>query len=102
MMPAYNAEATLLKTHGEVLEQDYVDLVIVVDDTSKDETVNLAGGYPGPRFLCMSQTSATAAIKKPATDRRSSLVTKERLLTFLLSRQVRKNCIVLAEDFFLF
>ena len=46
VMPAYNAEATLLQTHGEVLEQDYVDLVIVVDDASKDETVNFARGLP--------------------------------------------------------
>ena len=46
VMPAYNAEATLLKTHAEVLEQDYVDLVIVVDDASNDGTVNLARGLP--------------------------------------------------------
>ena len=46
VMPAYNAEATLLRTHGEVLKQDYVDLVIVVDDASKDETVSLARGLP--------------------------------------------------------
>ena len=46
VMPACNAEATLLQAHGEVLEQDYVDLVIVVDDASKDETVSLARGLP--------------------------------------------------------
>ncbi|MGD0662390.1 MAG: glycosyltransferase family 2 protein [Syntrophorhabdales bacterium] len=46
VMPAYNAEATLLQTHGEVLEQDYVDRIIVVDDASKDETVSLARGLP--------------------------------------------------------
>jgi len=32
VMPAYNAEATLERTHREVLEQGVVDLVIVVDD----------------------------------------------------------------------
>jgi len=46
VMPAYNAEATLLQTHGEVLAQDYVDLVIVVDDSSRDGTVGLARGLP--------------------------------------------------------
>lgn len=46
VMPAYNAEGTLLKTHSEVLEQDYVDLVIVVDDASKDRTVDFARRLP--------------------------------------------------------
>ena len=46
VMPAYNAETTLLQTHAEVLEQDYVDLVIVVDDASEDETVSLARKLP--------------------------------------------------------
>lgn len=46
VMPAYNAETTLLQTHGEVLQQDYVDLVIVVDDASKDNTVSLARRLP--------------------------------------------------------
>jgi glycosyltransferase involved in cell wall biosynthesis len=36
IMPAYNAEKTLLQTHREVLQQDMVDLVIVVDDDSSD------------------------------------------------------------------
>ena len=49
VMPAYNAETTLLQTHAEVLEQDYVDLVILVDDASKDETVNLARRLPKTR-----------------------------------------------------
>src|SRR4030095_13480209 len=41
-MPAYNAEKTIEKTWREVLEQEIVDLVIVVDDASKDRTVELA------------------------------------------------------------
>ena len=41
-MPAYNAEDTLLKTYNEVMEQDYVDLVIIVDDASNDKTVKIA------------------------------------------------------------
>ncbi len=42
VMPAYNAAQTLQKTYDEVMEQDVVDLVIVVDDGSKDETVAVA------------------------------------------------------------
>jgi glycosyltransferase involved in cell wall biosynthesis len=42
VMPAYNAENTLLQTHAEVLAQDYVDLIIVVDDVSRDRTIEIA------------------------------------------------------------
>src|SRR5215467_9199278 len=42
VMPAYNAERTIEKTWREVLDQEIVDLVIVVDDASKDKTVDLA------------------------------------------------------------
>jgi glycosyltransferase involved in cell wall biosynthesis len=44
VMPAYNAEKTIEKTWREVLDQEIVDLVIVVDDASKDRTVELARG----------------------------------------------------------
>ncbi len=44
VMPAYNAERTLLQTHSEVLAQDYVDLIIVVDDASDDKTIEIARG----------------------------------------------------------
>ena len=46
IMPAYNAAKTLRKTHAEVLEHDMVDLVIVVDDKSRDETVAIAKTLP--------------------------------------------------------
>ncbi len=46
VMPAYNAAMTLQKTHNEVLEQGIVDLVIVVDDGSSDETVAIARKLP--------------------------------------------------------
>ena len=42
VMPAYNAAETLQQTHSEVMAQDYVDQVIVVDDGSQDETVDIA------------------------------------------------------------
>ncbi|MEM9445834.1 MAG: glycosyltransferase family 2 protein, partial [Verrucomicrobiota bacterium] len=46
VMPAYNAAETLLKTHQEVLEQEIVDLVIVVDDCSHDDTLKIASELP--------------------------------------------------------
>jgi glycosyltransferase involved in cell wall biosynthesis len=42
VMPAYNAARTLRKTYDEVMAQQIVDLVIVVDDASQDETVAIA------------------------------------------------------------
>lgn len=42
VMPAYNAARTLLQTYHEVMEHGFVDLVILVDDASRDETVTLA------------------------------------------------------------
>jgi glycosyltransferase involved in cell wall biosynthesis len=42
VMPAYNAERTLERTHDEVLAHGFVDRVIVVDDASRDDTVRKA------------------------------------------------------------
>jgi len=42
VMPAYNAAETLQTTYDEVMAQGIVDLVIVVDDASQDETVTVA------------------------------------------------------------
>lgn len=46
VMPAYNAQKTLRKTYDEVMAQEIVDLVIVVDDGSQDETVSIAKTLP--------------------------------------------------------
>jgi glycosyltransferase involved in cell wall biosynthesis len=46
VMPAYNAAKTLKKTYDEVMEQGIVDLVILVDDASRDETSAIASGLP--------------------------------------------------------
>ncbi len=46
VMPAYNAEKTLRQTHSEVLAQDCVDLIVVVDDVSHDNTIKVARGLP--------------------------------------------------------
>jgi glycosyltransferase involved in cell wall biosynthesis len=46
VMPAYNAESTLRRTHQEVLEEGIADLVIVVDDASSDRTAKVASELP--------------------------------------------------------
>ena len=46
VMPAYNASKTLRRSYDEVVAQDVVDLTIVVDDGSWDETVEIAKSLP--------------------------------------------------------
>lgn len=46
VMPAYNAAQTLRQTYDEVMAQEIVDLVIVVDDASHDETTAIAAKLP--------------------------------------------------------
>lgn len=42
VMPAYNAARTIQTTYDEVMSQGVVDLVVLVDDASRDETVEIA------------------------------------------------------------
>src|SRR5882757_8922017 len=51
VMPAYNAARTLQRTYDEVMAQGVVDLVIVVDDGSRDETVALARQLPQTQVM---------------------------------------------------
>jgi glycosyltransferase involved in cell wall biosynthesis len=44
VMPAYNAARTVITTYKDVIAQDYVDEVILVDDASQDDTVEIARG----------------------------------------------------------
>jgi glycosyltransferase involved in cell wall biosynthesis len=46
VMPAYNAQQTLMRTYNEVMEQEIVDLVVIVDDGSQDHTVSIAESLP--------------------------------------------------------
>src|SRR5437667_8247739 len=46
VMPAYNAARTLRQTYDEVMAHGIVDVVIVVDDASHDETVAIARILP--------------------------------------------------------
>lgn len=46
VMPAYNAARTLRQTYDEVMAHGLVDLIILVDDASQDETAALARALP--------------------------------------------------------
>jgi glycosyltransferase involved in cell wall biosynthesis len=51
VMPAYNASATLRRTYDEVVQQEIVDLIIIVDDASSDETTAVARALPNTMVL---------------------------------------------------
>ncbi len=63
-MPAYNAERTLKKTYDEVMAQGVVDLVIVVDDGSSDETLAVAYGLPDTRVYSHDKNRGYGANQK--------------------------------------
>jgi len=42
VMPAYNAAKTIARTYYEIIDQKIVDVIIIVDDVSNDETVEIA------------------------------------------------------------
>jgi glycosyltransferase involved in cell wall biosynthesis len=46
VMPAYNAAQTLQKTYDEVMDQGIVDMIILVDDASQDDTAEIAKTLP--------------------------------------------------------
>jgi glycosyltransferase involved in cell wall biosynthesis len=64
VMPAYNAEATLRRTYDEVMAQGVVDQVIVVDDASRDHTVQVAQNLPGVRVLVHERNRGYGANQK--------------------------------------
>ena len=64
MMPAYNAEATLVQTHAQILEQEYVDSIIIVDDASNDRTVDLARRLPRTKVFAHASNLGYGANQK--------------------------------------
>jgi len=64
IMPAYNAAATLKRTYDEVVAQKIVDLVIVVDDASSDETTKIAETLPNTIVHTHSKNKGYGANQK--------------------------------------
>ncbi len=64
VMPAYNAAATLVRTYEDVMAQGIVDLVIVVDDASSDQTVALAESLDRVRLHVHSENLGYGANQK--------------------------------------
>lgn len=64
VMPAYNAAQTLRKTVKEVMDQEVVDLIIVVDDGSQDETLAIAGTLPNTKVYTHKKNLGYGANQK--------------------------------------
>jgi len=64
VMPAYNAAETLRRTYDEVMAQDVVDLVIVVDDGSHDETTAIAKTLPNTKACTHAKNRGYGANQK--------------------------------------
>ena len=63
-MPAYNAAKTLRKTYDQVMAQGIVDLVILVDDASNDETAAIARSLPDTRVFVHKKNRGYGANQK--------------------------------------
>ncbi len=66
VMPAYNSARTLKRTYDEVMAQGIVDLVIVVDDASRDETVAIARTLPNTQVEIHRRNRGYGANQKTA------------------------------------
>ena len=63
VMPAYNAEKTLEKTY-EALPHDIVDHIIVVDDASRDRTIDVAKNLHGTEVISHTENKGYGANQK--------------------------------------
>jgi len=64
VMPAYNAAKTLRLTYDEVMAQEIVDKVILVDDGSEDETVEIARELTNVRVFTHARNMGYGANQK--------------------------------------
>jgi len=64
VMPAYNAAKTLQKTYDEVMAQGIVDLVILVDDASRDETSAIASAMPHTKVFVHERNKCRITLVK--------------------------------------
>ncbi len=66
MLPAYNASKTLEKTYHEI-DFNIVDDVILVDDLSKDNTVDVGKKLGIKHIIVHEENKGTAEIRNRAT-----------------------------------
>jgi glycosyltransferase involved in cell wall biosynthesis len=64
VMPAYNAARTVRNTFEEVMTQGIADRVIIVDDSSDDDTLAVARGLPGARVVAHERNQGYGANQK--------------------------------------
>ena len=64
VMPAYNAEKTLLKTYSEIMDQEIVDTIILVDDASSDKTAEVANTLDKMKVIVHSENRGYGANQK--------------------------------------
>jgi glycosyltransferase involved in cell wall biosynthesis len=64
VMAAYNAAKTLRKTYDEVMEQGIVDLVILVDDRSHDDTSAIASGINHTQVIVHERNQGNGSNQK--------------------------------------
>ncbi len=64
VMPAYNAARTLETTYADVIAQGIVDLVVIVDDASRDETVAIARTLERVKIVVHPQNRGYGANQK--------------------------------------
>ncbi len=64
VMPAYNAEKTLVQTHQEIMAQEIVDTIILVDDASSDRTVAVAKKLENVQVIIHPQNMGYGANQK--------------------------------------
>jgi glycosyltransferase involved in cell wall biosynthesis len=64
VMPAYNAAKTVTQTVDEVHQQGIVDLIILVDDRSRDDTVKVASQLLGVRVHVHEQNTGYGGNQK--------------------------------------
>jgi glycosyltransferase involved in cell wall biosynthesis len=69
VMPAYNAANTLERTYSDI-PKDQVAEIIVVDDLSKDRTVEIAKSLP-ITLIQHEKNTGTAGTRRPATTPRA-------------------------------
>jgi glycosyltransferase involved in cell wall biosynthesis len=64
IMPAYNAAKTIERTYHEIVEQEIVDLIIIVDDASHDETTAIAKTFKNVKVYVHDKNRGYGANQK--------------------------------------